>query len=295
MPIPRPGETAALATAFCWAASALSFEYAGRRIGSLSLNVVRLTQGFVLLAAFVLVFRGAAAFTALSGEAALLLAISGLVGLVFGDWCLFRAMVVLGARTALLVMALVPLLTAGAGWIALGESPGRWGILGMALTVGGVAWVVLERNPGGEVRYPPAGILLALGGAVGQAAGLLLSRRAMEGADPFVAASWRVAAGLVGYAVLLTATGWWPRLREALRDRRAVGISGIGAFFGPFLGITGSMAAVRWTDAGTAATIMALVPVILIPPSALVFHERVTVRAVLGALLAVGGVALLFL
>ena len=73
-----------------------------------------------------------------------------------------------------------------------------------------------------------------------------------------------------------------------------MGISGVGAFFGPFLGITGSMAAVRWTDAGTASIIMALVPVILIAPSAVAFHERITVRAVAGALVAVGGVALLF-
>ncbi|MBN1334961.1 MAG: DMT family transporter [Deltaproteobacteria bacterium] len=295
MPLPHAGEIAALATAFFWAASAVSFEYAGRRIGSLSLNLLRLVQGFVLLAAVVLVASGPAAFTSISGEKALLLSISGLVGLVFGDYCLFRAMVVMGARTALLVMSLVPLLTVGAGWVVLHEGPDRLGVVGMLLTVLGVAWVVLERNPQGEARYPLSGILLALGGAVGQAAGLLLSRPAMEGTDPFVAATWRVVSGLAGYIVLLTLTGWWPRFRTALRDGRTVRISGIGAFFGPFLGITGSMAAVRYTDAGTAATIMALVPVILIPSAALLFHERVTLRAVAGAILAVGGVTLLFL
>jgi drug/metabolite transporter (DMT)-like permease len=73
-----------------------------------------------------------------------------------------------------------------------------------------------------------------------------------------------------------------------------MGFAAVGAFFGPFLGVTGSLAAVRWTDAGTAATLMSVVPVLLVPASALLLHERVPPRAAAGAALAVAGVAVLF-
>jgi drug/metabolite transporter (DMT)-like permease len=71
--------------------------------------------------------------------------------------------------------------------------------------------------------------------------------------------------------------------------------TGIGAFFGPFLGVSLSLLAVKYTEAGVAATLMALAPVMIIPVSVLVFREHVAWPAVLGAVVAVAGSALLFL
>lgn len=296
MNLSHPGEIAALATAACWTCSAVAFEAAGRRIGSLALNFVRLLMAALLVAAWLAVARGTPLPREIAPVPALWLAVSGLAGFVIGDLCLFRAFVVIGARVSLLVMALVPPITAVLGLLFLGESLGPWGLLGMAMTVGGVAWVVSERRDGAEAgrRYPLSGVLLAAGGAAGQATGLVMARHVMVGIYPFEASAVRIAAGILGFVIVLSFSRWWPRTLAALRDGRAMGLCLVGAFFGPFLGVAGSLAAVRWTDAGTASTLMAIVPVLMIPVSVLAFRERVGLRAVLGALVAVGGVACMF-
>jgi drug/metabolite transporter (DMT)-like permease len=220
------------------------------------------------------------------------------IGFAVGDLCLFQAFVVVGARLSMLLMALVPPFTAIIGWIWLGEGLAPLDLLGMGLTVGGVAWVVLERKrsrDGSSARPPVSGILLGLGGALGQAVGLVLSKHGMGDYDPFAATQIRVMAGVVSFAAIFCVIRLWPRVVESLRDRGAMARTSLGAIFGPFLGVSLSLTAVKFTEAGVAATIMSIVPVLIIVPSALIFKERVSLRAVLGAALAVSGVAVLFL
>jgi drug/metabolite transporter (DMT)-like permease len=293
--IPYAGEIAALMTACCWTVTSMAFEAAGKRIGSLPVNFIRLIMALGFLAAYGAITRGMPLPTDASARAWGWLAVSGVVGFAVGDLCLFRAFVVVGARLSMLMMALVPPFTALIGLALLGETLGPLDLLGMGLTVGGVAWVVLERKPGSTKRPPVSGILLGLGGAVGQAVGLVLSKHGMRDYDPFAATQIRVMAGIVAFAAILTFAGVWPRVVAALRDGAAMARTTLGAVFGPFLGVSLSLLAVKHTETGVAATIMAIVPVLIIAPSALVFKERVTVRAVLGAVIAVGGVAVLFL
>jgi drug/metabolite transporter (DMT)-like permease len=102
-------------------------------------------------------------------------------------------------------------------------------------------------------------------------------------------------AGTAGFALLFTAIRWWPKVVAGLRNRPALSRTALGAFFGPFLGVSLSLFAVQRTETGVAATIMSIVPVLIIAPAVLVFRERVSLRAIAGAVLAVAGVALLFL
>jgi uncharacterized membrane protein len=297
-PFPHAGEIAALATACCWTVTALAFESAGRRVGSLSVNLIRLVIAAVFLSVFCWAVRGLPLPTDAGAHAWAWLALSGLVGFTVGDLCLFRALVVVGSRVSMLLMALVPPMTALIGWGLLGEVLDAWDWAGMALTVGGVSFVVAERKRdanGLAERAPTGGILLGLGGALGQAVGLVLSKHGMGDYHPFAATQIRVYAGIAGFAVLFCCIGWWPKAAAALRDRGAVARMSLGALFGPFLGVSLSLVAVKYTHAGVAATIMALVPVLILAPSRLIKKEPVTLRAALGAGIAVGGVALLFL
>ncbi len=292
------GEMAALGTAFCWTVTALAFENAGRRIGSLPVNLIRLVMAAFLLSCYGAIARGAWLPTDASGHAWLWLSASGIVGFTFGDLCLFRAFVVVGARVALLLLALVPPVTAMIGWALLGELLVPIEIVGMSLTVGGIAWVVSERTGGGIATSPRErlrGVLLGIGGAVGQATGLVLSKFGMQEFDPFAATQIRVFAGIIGFAVVFTATGWWPRVSAGLRQPTAMLWTGLGAFFGPFLGVSLSLLAIQNARAGVAATIMALPPVLVIPVVFFIKKERVSPRAILGAVVAVSGTAVLFL
>jgi drug/metabolite transporter (DMT)-like permease len=317
--MPYAGEIAALSTAVCWVASALAFETAGRRIGSLTVNLLRLAMAVVLLALWGWAVRGLAWPSDATPHAWGWLTLSGLVGFTFGDLCLFRAFVVLGSRLSTLVMSLAPPFAAVLGWMVLGEVLSPLDIAGMALTLGGVAWAVAERQrvhpaapassagvgvaaAGATGAAPPLdparrrfeGVLLGLGGALGQGVGLVLSKLGMGDYDPFAATQVRVLAGLAGYVVLFTLLGRWRRVSTALHQRAALGFTAVGAFFGPFLGVSLSLFAVQRIETGVTASLMATTPLLILPVVVLIGRERIGLGGVLGALVAVAGVVLLF-
>jgi drug/metabolite transporter (DMT)-like permease len=295
------GQLAALGAATCWSFSALAFDVAARRLGPLVLNLIRLVLAFGFLSLLAWALRGLPLPLDAPPRAWAWLAVSGLVGFVFGDFCLFRAFVAIGPRLSMLMMSLAPPLTAIIGWLLLGETLTGRDLLGMVLTVTGIGWAVLDKKDqkdskdGRDRRVTLAGLLFGFGGALGQAGGLVLSKRGMGSYDAVAATQVRVLAGIAGYVLLFLAFHWWPRIRPALRDRRALGFAAVGAFFGPCLGVSLSLYAVHRTVAGVAASLMALTPVLLIPLVVLLRRERVGLGGVAGALVAVAGVALLFL
>lgn len=67
-----------------------------------------------------------------------------------------------------------------------------------------------------------------------------------------------------------------------------------GAVVGPFLGIWLSLIAVQHARLGIASTLMALPPVLLIPLEYLIYRHRVSRRGIAGTVIAMVGVALLF-
>lgn len=293
----RLGEFAALATALCWTFGALAFEGACKRAGALAVNWIRLVMGFLLLVLFCLVYRGLAFPSDASVKAWTWLSVSGVVGFALGDWLLFKAFAEIGARISMLVMASVPPITALMGWVLLGETLGVLDFLGMTLTVGGIVFVVLERKAGEakkEYAHSLRGVLLAFGGAVGQALGLVLSKYGMGTYNAFAATQIRMLAGVISFSVIIFLIRGWKSVGDAFRNRRVLFLTFLGAIFGAFLGVSFSLLAVQHTNAGVASTIMAIVPVLIIPPAMIFFRERVTFREVLGAIAAVLGVGLLF-
>ncbi len=296
------GSIAALATAVSWTVTALAFEYAAKRIGSLALNFLRLVAGFLLLGLYCLAVRGSFLPLDVSQSAWLWLSASGIVGFVIGDLLLFQAFIEIGSRISMLIYASAPALTAVLGYLVLGERLSPAAAFGMALTLCGIAIVVLGREeapPSQEAKKAHGqrlhGILLAFGGALGQAGGLILSKIGAGRMDPFAGTEIRVISGIVGFAIVLTVMRSWRGLGPAFRDARALAGMGIGSFFGPFLGVSLSLLAVQSTSTGVASSIMSIVPVLIIAPSTFLFHERITLREIGGSVIAVAGVFVLFL
>jgi drug/metabolite transporter (DMT)-like permease len=312
--IERAGELAALCTAGCWVITALSFEAAGKRIGSLSLNVIRLVMSLVPLCLWGLISRGHALPIDAAPSAWAWLSLSGLIGFTLGDLCLFRAFVLIGPRLATLIMASVPVWTAMFGFAFLGERLHERELLGIALTVAGIAWAVSQRQPPAPSpsteqsvqatssepapkpsrwRFASSGIAMALAGALGQAVGLVLSKHGMADYDAFASTQIRVFAGIAGFAIVITLWRWWPRVREATRDAKAMGPTALGAVFGPFLGVGLSLLAVQLAPTGVASSVMATTPILMLPVSWM-RGEKFGWAGALGAVIAVAGVALLF-
>lgn len=292
------GEAAALLTALLWTATAISFEIASKRIGSLAVNVLRLGLAFVYLFFFTWIYRGLPLPTDAPASAWGWLLVSGLVGFVFGDYFLFKAFALMGSRTTMLIQTLVPPITAIVGFFLLSERMAPIHLAGMFLTMGGIALVVLNRNNGQGrlgLSFPVKGLLFALAGAFGQAIGLVLSKYGMKDYDPFAATQIRIMAGFGGFVAITLALNKTAMIRHALQNRTAMKGVISGSVFGPFLGVSFSLIAIQNTQAGIASTLMALTPVLIIAPSAYIFRQKVGWREVAGAIVSVTGAALFFI
>ncbi len=308
---PYWGPAAGVATSVLWSFTALSFTAAGKRIGATAVNTTRIGLAIVWLGITHRLLSGSWIPPACAGQV-WLLALSGLLGLTIGDLALFRSFVDIGPRLAMLIMTTAPLLAAIFGWVVLDETLGGIAWLGMGLTIGGVAWVVLERPADVSARRRRVrGLVLALIGAVCQAAGSLLSKSGMghgwlpesQFLSPQAAALVRMFfAGVFSLPTIV----WLARRprpiasspQAALATRREVHLgyifTFIGSIVGPYLGMWMSLEAFHRTPLGVGQTLCSLSPVIILPLVIAVQKERVTVRAALGAVAAVLGTGLLF-
>jgi len=294
------GELAALTTAFVWSFGSLFFTSGGRQIGALNVNRLRLVFGVVLLGAALLISRGWLIQPEASAENFFYLALSGIIGLVIGDSFLFSAMVLIGTRLTLLIFALSPAIAALFAWVYLDESLGLLAILGIAVTLAGVIWVTIGRSANSNnkngLNISTKGVILAFLGGAGQAIGIVFAKQGMgDTIEPLAGTFIRMifAAGTIWIISLIT--GSIRKTIASFKNRKGVLFSAGGAFFGPFLGVWMSLVAVKHTEAGVAMAIMSIVPVLVIPWVMIFYKEKVSLRAVLGAVVAVVGVFILFL
>jgi len=291
------GEFAALLVAIFWTITALSFESASKIVGSLSVNMIRLFFAFIILAIFSYFYRGMILPLDADLHAWIWLSLSGLIGFVFGDYFLFSSFAIIGSRISMLIMTLVPPITALIGWLLLGETMSSKHIFGMTLTVSGIAIAILNRpslNNKMKFNYSVKGVVFAFLGAVGQAVGLVLSKYGMKSYDPFAATHIRIIVGMVGFAIIVVLLRKTSLIRSALKSRKGMTGISIGSVFGPFLGVSLSLYAIQHTGTGIASTIMAIVPILIIPPAIMLFKQKVSMKEVVGAVISVIGVALFF-
>jgi drug/metabolite transporter (DMT)-like permease len=293
------GEFAALGTAVCWAAGSNFFAAAGQRLGSVVLNRLRITVAAVFLCTALLVLRGSPWPVWAAPWQVGVLALSGIVGFVFGDSWYFRSLVIIGPGRASLVTSMWPVFTALLAWPLLGERPGPLVLLGMALTLGGIGWVIWERQQKVADHVEGSmlvGVMAGVLGAVGQAGGYVLSKMALRpGLDALSATVIRIVAAAAGVWLLAAFQRDVRRSLGALRDRRGSAFMVGGAFFGPFMGVTLSLTALKFIEAGVAASITAIYPVLTLLLSARFHGERLTLRTLAGSLVAGVGVVVLFL
>jgi drug/metabolite transporter (DMT)-like permease len=298
------GEITALATSLCWSLNSIQFTLAGRRVGSRVVNRIRLALALIFLSITHLVVRGSLWPVRAELHRWVWLGLSGTIGLVLGDGALFHAFLLIGPRRSMVLMTLVPVISTVAAWLLLGETLLPVEVIAILITVGGIAWVVSERQPDQKsadqdpqdcVRNRVWGVLLGLCGASGQALGLVAAKRGLVGDFPALSATLMrmITATAIIWLLALLRGQIGPTWR-ALEDRQTrVWLAG-GAFFGPFVGVWLSLFAVRNAPVGIASTLMALSPIILIPFDNWLFDETITLRSVVGTLVALGGAAVIF-
>jgi len=298
------GNSAAILTAFLWTGSSILFTSAGKRLGFFSINAYRsaISVGLLVIAHIVLLGY---VLPVASGEQWFWMGLSGIVGLGIGDLGLFAAYILIGPRQALLLMASSPIFAAVSAYLMLGETFPSLAILGVAITLLGIVIVVLEKEnhtqtPADGNNRKAWGTFAGIVAATGQGVGLVLSKKGMYAGETFAmnpvsAALIRmmIATVFVWAAALLI--GKASELRGTVRDKKGLKFIAGGAFIGPFVGMTLSLFAVAYTEAGIAQTLLSLEPLIIIPLMWKIYGEKTNKRGIIGAVLAVAGVTILML
>ena len=306
------GEIISLIVALSWTVTALFADRASHRLGSMTANVMRLVLASVFLAVILWIGVGHPYPVYADVKAWAWLAASALVGYVFGDYCLFNCYLSIGARFGQLFMTLAPPMAAIAGWAILGETLTWKSALAMFVTLSGIAISILAKGEGHHVHLtlPLKGILLGLGAGLGQGVGLVLSKVGMEhyaeiipsdapaamgSLLPFASTMIRAIVGGAGFLALMAIQKKTSELKAATHDGKGLGYILIMTLFGPVLGVSLSLMAVRYTSAGIASTLMALTPVLIMIPYALIYHQRIKMREIIGVAVSMAGVAMFFL
>lgn len=306
------GEIISLIVAVSWTFSAWYADKASRRIGSMETNVIRLVLATIFLSALLWITIGHPYPVFADGKAWLWLGLSALVGYVFGDYCLFNSYLCIGPRLGQLMMTIAPPMAAIAGWLMLGESMSWKSILAMAVTLCGIGISILSRGEKHQLKLdiPLKGILLGIGAGTGQGVGLVLSKigmehyaaavpadasAAMQNMLPFASTLIRAIIGTIGFFILLSLGGGIKSLGKAVKDRQGMKYATLLTIFGPALGVSLSLMAVRYANAGIASTLMALAPVLIIAPDVLINKHKIKLKEIIGVLVSISGVAMFFL
>ena len=320
------GEVIALVVAMSWTATALFAEVGSKRMGSLPFNSIRMILSLVMLALTLWLTMGAPYPRFANGQTWLWLLLSGIVGYTIGDYCLMQGYIIIGSRIGQLFMTLSAPTAALFGWMLLGEQMKPLALIGMVVTLTGIAISILAKPDDGHLKtnLPVRGIIYAALAGICQGIGLVLSKVGLEHYDlaltlhgldrssvpeaailplpldisiPFASTMIRGLIGLAGFLLLLFLfhRDGAALLRRAASDRRAMWAATLSMLFGPFLGVSLSLLATQYTSTGVAQTLFALTPVLIILPSALLFHQKITARDVLGAVVSVLGVSLFFI
>lgn len=311
------GELIAFATVLCWTVSVQFFEAASKQVGATPVNIIRLGVALLLFSVFLVIRDGLVIPLDFPLRAWFFLSLSGIIGFFLGDIYLFKALVALGPRVAMLIHSLAAPTAAVIGWLFLDETYVLKQWAGIAIALTGVGLVILERN-NDQIRkdqvkkgpvpapkrknrekrdIPFVGVVYGLLAMLGQGAGMVLSKAGMQTKsgylDAFAATQIRAIAAFICFLIFFTITRRWARVGVALNHRRALAFTSLGALIGPFLGVSLALMALHHLSTGVASTIFALVPICIIPFAYFLHNEHVSLRAVAGAVIAVGGVFLL--
>ena len=302
--MPFVGEAIAIATVLCWTISVQFFGAASKEVGAIPVNIIRIFIALILFGIFLFVRDGTLVPIHFPAHAWLYLSLSGIVGFFIGDIFLFKALVELGPRIAMLIHSLAAPTAAVIGWLFLNETYilSQW--IGIFVTLFGVAVVILEKNqtisPAQKLkvrRISLQGVVFGFAAMLGQAAGYVLSKAGMQiesgYLDAFAATQIRAIAAFFCFVLFFTVTNKWRNVKKAITNTKALTFTAIGAFIGPFLGVSLSLLVLHYLTTGVASTFLSLVPICIIPFSIFLHKEHVSIRAFAGAVTAVFGIYLL--
>jgi drug/metabolite transporter (DMT)-like permease len=295
------GEIAGILSAVTWAISATLFSEGSRLFGAEIVNRFRLLMGLILFMIVNTIIDGSPLPFGADGKYWLYFGISGILGLAIGDGLMYTAYNLIGTRLAMLVTVFNPVLSALMAWLLLDEVLPPLAFVGVGLTVLGVGMVVLERkeigSPGSKRKSLALGFLCSGVAVLMYSFGNIFSKMGlMDGFSAFSGVSMRmVFACIFSWAPVLFARKRGGVLQKFRDNPKITRLVLIGSVIGPFGGVWLSFVALQNAQVGIASTLTCTAPIFILPISKWIYKEELSWRAWAGTLVALAGVAVIFL
>jgi drug/metabolite transporter (DMT)-like permease len=305
------GELVAFGTTISWSIGIFPFTEAARRFGPGTVNHFRLVLAVIFLSVISLIFLPLS-FTELFSSAMpehwLWFGLSGIIGLALGDHFGFTSFAILGPRIGSIFVTLAPAAALFTGYFVIGERINVVGIFGILITISGVIWLTLSKSAKSQMKdhehgNKEKGIFYGMLSAVCQGVGVVLANKGFTYQEhntdlPFFHATWlrMVSAMLIIFLVTAIRGKLKENITPVLQNKNnGIPFTIAGTIFGPVIGVSLSMLAVSLlhNKPSVAQTIFSLVPIFALPLAFLFYKEKITGKAVLGALIAITGVIVL--
>jgi len=286
------GSFAALASAAAWAFGSILFRKLGDEVSPLGMNLGKGIIGILCLGIVILLIG----IEPVSSRTFLLLGVSGLLGIALGDTFFFKALIQLGPRLTILLGTLGPVFTVILAVIFLRESPSFLTWMGIPLIIGGTTWVLWERTPREKIKTGwSSGIKYAILSALCMSLGIIFAKIGVASCSALQATFIRFLWSVIG----LTFWGWvthelkiWLTPFRNPRLLRLIFFAVLVAIFGGFWLF---LVALKYIDASVAATLNSTTPLFILPMAVFLLKEKISFRAIIGAVVAVGGIILIFI
>jgi drug/metabolite transporter (DMT)-like permease len=298
---------AALLAALLFAISAVCGYRSSTQIGGAEANFWRICMATFCLALWANLFG-----SGLDGAGFPLFVASGLCGIGLGDTAYFQALPRLGSRRAvLLTQCFIPMFAILIEWLWLGTRLTTAEYLCVAVILAGVA---IALAPSDHAKIPAntfwIGVAFTVLAGSFSAMGAVLSRKAYavlhengEQLDPGTTGFQRLLGGFFVPALILLAVKWrTAHAHGGMFEEKTLQVSRekwkriwpwvLGnSMAGQTLGVTCVQWALEKTPTGIVMTVVATTPLMLLPMTRIVEKEKIGIRSLVGALIAVAGIS----
>jgi drug/metabolite transporter (DMT)-like permease len=285
------GISAALISAASWALGSIMFNRIGKKMNAFGMTLSKSILATVMLAV-VYMIQG---FEPLLPKTALILMISGFIGISIGDTLFFASLQHLGPKVQISFFMMGQVVTALLGIFILRELPFLLQWIGIAVTLIGVAVVLWRKISSGQTPQKTvySGIVLGLLSMLCFSFSLILAKQAMYTVSSITAVFVRMAAGAFGMFVYGMITRQIKSWVMPFRDGHLVFTFIFAVIIITFGGFWLSMYSIANINIVLASVLGATEPLFVLPLAFFISKEKITMMELIGAILTVIGVIII--
>jgi drug/metabolite transporter (DMT)-like permease len=295
------GELAALAAALCWAFAPILYRKALLSTQPVSANIVRCATNAMVLFVVLLALGKLGALSGLPTAVVLIAIVSALLGLGIGDTLYLFGLKSIGVSRAVPLGATYPLFALFWSVFFLGQALSLAAIFGTIVILAGIFLLTRQKDEEPAVVKGKAawmGIIASLGAAIAWSVGVILMDVALFSAPQSLDANYAIVTlRLVTMAlVLVSLAPFIDRTRGFLKmKKRTVLLLCVGGLIANGVGWVLMNYSLQTIPEAQSIPISSTSPLFAALAGFVLFHEKATVKTILGCIAIVAGIILIFI